>query len=341
MPLAIGLATSLMPAGPRPGDLDQVLIHGHPARLERTALMINVDRLTKRYGAVIAVDGLSFEVGPGRVTGFLGPNGAGKTTTLRMLLGLVAPTSGTATINGARYRDLPNPVRTVGAALDNDCFHPGRSAIEHLKIMATMAGIDRRRPAQVLGAVGLAEDGHRRVGTYSLGMRQRLTLATTLLGDPGVLILDEPLNGLDPDGIRWMRDLLRQLAREGRTVLVSSHLLAEAAQTVDDVVVISRGRLAAEGPVAELTAATSTTRIRTPDTELLMSVLARQQITARLVAPGTVEVRSADPDRVARIAAAASVIVLELTRHTENLEELFFDLTSDTDNDRVMEACSS
>jgi ABC-2 type transport system ATP-binding protein len=303
--------------------------------------MLNVDHLTKRYGSIAAVDGLSFEVGPGRVTGFLGPNGAGKTTTLRMLLGLAVPDSGTATINGVRYRDLPNPVRTVGAALDNDCFHPGRSAAEHLRILATAAGISRRRVAQVIDLAGLTEAGHRRVGTYSLGMRQRLTLATTMLGDPGVLILDEPLNGLDPDGIRWMRDLLRQLAGEGRTVLVSSHLLAEAAQTVQDVVVISRGRLAAEGPVAELTAATSTTRIRTPDTELLMSALARQQITARLVAPRTVEVRGADPDQVARIAAAASVIVLEFTRHTENLEELFFDLTSDTGNDRALEVSPS
>jgi ABC-2 type transport system ATP-binding protein len=285
------------------------------------------------------VDGLSFQVAPGRVTGFLGPNGAGKTTTLRMLLGLVAPTSGIATINGVRYRDLPNPARTVGAALEADTFHPGRSAIEHLRILATAAGISRRRPAQVLDLVGLTDDAHRRAGAYSLGMRQRLTLATTLLGDPGVLILDEPLNGLDPEGIRWMRDLLRQLAAEGRTVLVSSHLLAEAAQTVENVVVVSHGRLAAEGPVAELAAATSTTRIRTPDTELLMLVLARQGITARLVAPGTVEVRDADPDRVARIAAVASVIVLELTRHTENLEELFLNLTSD--NNRVMEACSS
>jgi ABC-2 type transport system ATP-binding protein len=303
--------------------------------------MLNVDHLTKRYGTVTAVDGLSFEVGPGRVTGFLGPNGAGKTTTLRMLVGLTAPTSGTATIDGVRYRDLPNPVRTVGAALDNDSFHPGRSGIEHLRIMAIAAGISRRRPAQVLDMVGLTQDARRRVGTYSLGMRQRLTLATTLLGDPKVLILDEPLNGLDPDGIRWMRDLLRQLAGEGRTVLVSSHLLAEAAQTVQDVVVISHGRLAAEGPVAQLTAATSTTRIRTPDAELLMSALARQQITAQLVAPGTVEVRGADPDRVARIAAAASVVVLELTRHTENLEELFFDLTSDHATDRVLEVHSS
>jgi ABC-2 type transport system ATP-binding protein len=245
--------------------------------------MLNIDHLTKRYGTVTAVDSLSFEVGPGRVTGFLGPNGAGKTTTLRMLLGLTAPTSGTATINGVRYRDLPNPVRTVGAALEADCFHPGRSGAEHLRIMATAAGISRRRVAQVLDIVGLAEAGHRRVGTYSLGMRQRLTLATTLLGDPGVLILDEPLNGLDPDGIRWMRDLLRQLAGEGRTVLVSSHLLAEAVQTVQDVVVISRGRLAAEGPVTELIRA----------------------------------------------------------QHTDNLEDLFFDLTSDRADDRALEVHSS
>ena len=299
--------------------------------------MLNVDHLTKRYGTITAVDDLSFEVRPGRVTGFLGPNGSGKTTTLRMLLGLADPDAGTATINGARYRDLPHPARTVGAALEADCFHPGRSALEHLRIMATAAGIPRHRTAQVLDLVGLAEAARRRVGTFSLGMRQRLTLATTLLGDPGVLILDEPLNGLDPDGIRWMRDLLRQLAGQERTVLVSSHLLAEAAQTVDDVVVITRGRLAAQGPVADLTAATSTTRIRTPDAELLMSVLARQHITARLAAPGTVEIRGTDPDRVARIAAAASVIVLELSRHTDNLEDLFFDLTSD----RAMEVSAS
>ena len=195
--------------------------------------------------------------------------------------------------------------------------------------MATAAGIPRSRVAQVISMVGLAEAGHRRVGGFSLGMRQRLTLAAALLGDPGVLIMDEPLNGLDPDGIRWMRDLLRQLAGEGRTVLVSSHLLAEAAQTVDDVVVITRGRLAAQGPVADLAAATSTTRIRTPDTARLISALDRDGITARLAAADTVEVRGADPDRVARTAAAAGVVVLELTRHTDNLEELFFDLTGE------------
>ena len=302
---------------------------------------ISVDRLTKRYRTVTAVDDLSFDVAPGRITGFLGPNGSGKTTTLRVLLGLAAPDSGTATIGGVRYRDLPDPARTVGAALEADSFHPGRSALEHLRIMATAAGIGRHRPAQVLDLVGLAEAARRRVGTFSLGMRQRLTLAATLLGDPAVLILDEPLNGLDPDGIRWMRDLLRQLAADGRTVLISSHLLAEAAQTVDDVVVINHGKLAAQGPVAELTAATTTTRIRTPDTELLTAALARQHIPARLVAPGTVEIRGADPDRVARIAAAASVIVLELSRHTDNLEDLFFELTRDRADDRALEVCPS
>jgi len=220
--------------------------------------MITVLQLTKHYRSVAAVNGLTFEVGPGRVTGFLGPNGAGKTTTLRMLLGLTRPDSGTATIDGVRYRDLRQPVRRVGAALDNDSFQPGRSAIEHLRVTATAAGISSKRPAEVLEMVGLADVARRRVGTFSLGMRQRLTLATTMLGDPAVLILDEPLNGLDPDGIRWMRDLLRKLAAEGRTVLVSSHLLAEAAQTVDDVVVIAKGRLAAEGPVAELIASTHT-----------------------------------------------------------------------------------
>jgi ABC-2 type transport system ATP-binding protein len=289
--------------------------------------MIKIDQLTKRYGPVTAVDGLSFEVGPGRVTGFLGPNGAGKTTTLRMLLGLATPDSGTATIDGVRYRDLPDPAHSVGAALDNDCFHPSRSAIEHLRVMATAAGIPRARATQVLGTVGLAEAGHRKVGGFSLGMRQRLTLAAALLGDPGVLIMDEPLNGLDPDGIRWMRDLLRYLAGEGRTVLVSSHLLAEAAQTVDDVVVITRGRLAAQGPVAELAAATSTTRIRTPDIGRLIAALDREGIGAGLASADTVEVRGTDPDRVARTAAAAGVTVLELSRHTDNLEELFFDLT--------------
>jgi len=291
--------------------------------------MITVDHLTKRYNTVTAVDDLSFEVGPGRVTGFLGPNGAGKTTTLRMLLGLARPDGGTATIDGVRYRNLPHPARTVGAALEADCFHPARSAAEHLRIVASAAGIPRSRVRQVLGLTDLAEARHRRVGGFSLGMRQRLTLAAVLLGDPAVLIMDEPLNGLDPDGIRWMRDLLRKLAAEGRTVLVSSHLLAEAAQTVDDVVVINHGRLAAQGPVVELAAATSATLIRTPDPGRLIDAMAREHITARMALDGTVEIRGASPDRAVGIAAAAGVAVLELSRHTDNLEELFFDLTSD------------
>jgi ABC-2 type transport system ATP-binding protein len=289
---------------------------------------IAVHELTKTFGSVLAVDHLSFEVVAGRVTGFLGPNGSGKTTTLRMLLGLAAPTSGTATIDGVRYRDLRQPVQQVGAALDNDCLHPGRSAVEHLRVLATAAGISRQRAADVLDVVGLADAAGRRVGTFSLGMRQRLTLATALLGDPSVLVLDEPLNGLDPDGIRWMRSLLRVLASEGRTVLLSSHLLAEAAQTVDDVVVIAKGRLVADGPVAELTAATAVTRIRTSDTDRLLEALRDNGLAGRLVAPDTVETRGADPDRVARTAATAGVVVLELGRHQEDLEELFFDLVS-------------
>jgi ABC-type Na+ transport system ATPase subunit NatA len=258
--------------------------------------MLNVDHLTKRYGTVVAVDGLSFEVGPGRVTGFLGPNGAGKTTTLRMLLGLAAPTSGTATINGVRYRDLPDPARSVGAALEADCFHPGRSAVEHLRIVATAAGIGRRRAAQVLDLVGLTEAGHRRVGTFSLGMRQRLTLATTMLGDPGVLILDEPLNGLDPDGIRWMRDLLGHLAGEGRTVLMSSHLLAEAALTVRG----RRGDLRAvrrRGPGSRtgLRPAPPASAPRYQPADVGARPPADHRATG---SPGTVEVRGTDPDRV-------------------------------------------
>jgi ABC-2 type transport system ATP-binding protein len=215
---------------------------------------ISIQNLTKRYGSVLAVDDLSFDVEPGRVTGFLGPNGSGKTTTLRIMLGLATPTTGTATIDGLAYHELPDPVRQVGAALDSGCFHPGRSAAQHLRIIATATGLSRRRVDEVLGLVGLSDVAGRRVGGFSLGMRQRLSLAGALLGDPGVLVFDEPLNGLDPDGIRWLRALLRGFAAEGGTVLVSSHMLAELAQTIDSVVIVDHGRLLAQGPVAELTA---------------------------------------------------------------------------------------
>ena len=214
---------------------------------------IHVHGLVKRFGPVAAVDGLSFDVQPGTVTGFLGPNGAGKTTTLRMLLGLVNPDAGTATIDGRAYRELPEPLHQVGAVLEASSFHPGRTARAHLRIQALAADADPSRAEDVLDLTGLADAADRRIGGFSLGMRQRLGLATALLADPEVLILDEPANGLDPEGVRWLRGLLRGFAAEGGTVLVSSHQLAEVAQTVDSVVIVDHGRLVAQGPVAELT----------------------------------------------------------------------------------------
>jgi len=287
---------------------------------------ISIQNLTKRYGSVLAVDDLSFDVEPGRVTGFLGPNGSGKTTTLRILLGLATPTTGTATIDGLAYHELPDPVRQVGAALDSGCFHPGRSAAQHLRIIATATGLPRHRVDEVLGLVGLSDAAGRAVGGFSLGMRQRLSLAGALLGDPGVLVFDEPLNGLDPDGIRWLRGLLRELAGEGRTVFLSSHLLSEVAQTVDDVVVLSRGRLVTQTTLADLVARTSTVRVRTPDAARLLDVLAAAGLRVRLVDASTVEARSATADEVGVAAAAAGVTILELSRHDEDLESLFFDL---------------
>jgi ABC-2 type transport system ATP-binding protein len=287
---------------------------------------ISFQHLTRRYGSILAVDDLSFDVEPGRVTGFLGPNGSGKTTSLRILLGLATPTVGTATIGGLAYRQLPDPVRQVGAALDSNTFHPGRSAAQHLRIITTATGLPRRRVDEVLGLVGLADVAGRRVGGFSLGMRQRLSLAGALLGDPGVLVLDEPLNGLDPDGIRWIRGLLRELAAENRTVFVSSHLLSEVAQTVDDVVVLSRGRLRAQTTLADLVARTAVVRARTPDAPRLLGALAAAGHQVRLVDDTTVEARSATADAVGMAAAAAGVTVLELSRQDEDLESLFFDL---------------
>jgi ABC-2 type transport system ATP-binding protein len=215
---------------------------------------IAVDRLSKRFGATTAVDDLSFTVPAGSVTGFLGPNGAGKSTTLRILLGLTRPTGGSASFGGLAYDELADPIRTVGALLETDPFHPGRSGRDHLRVLAAATGIDPGRVDRVLELVGLAEAAGRRVGGWSLGMRQRLGLAAALLGDPEVLVLDEPANGLDPHGIRWLRDLLRDHADGGATVLVSSHVLSEVALLAERVVVVTRGRLVASGPVAELTA---------------------------------------------------------------------------------------
>src|SRR5665647_1718671 len=214
--------------------------------------VVVVDHLSKSFGPVQAVDDLSFEVGPGKVTGFLGPNGAGKTTTLRMLLGLVTPTAGTAPLGGHRYHDLSRPGHVVGAALEAASFHPGRSARDHLRVYAPQVGVSTRRCDEVLELVGMSDAADRRVGGFSMGMRQRLGLAATLLGDPKVLLLDEPANGLDPEGIAWLRALLRHLAREGRTVLVSSHVLSEVQQTVDDVIIIAKGRLVHASSLADL-----------------------------------------------------------------------------------------
>jgi ABC-2 type transport system ATP-binding protein len=291
--------------------------------------VITFQGLTKRFGQVVAVDDLSFEVDQGTVVGFLGPNGAGKTTTLRTLLGLVTPTAGTARIDGRPYRELADPVHHVGAVLEASSFHPGRSARNHLRVVATAAGLPLARADQVLDQVGLAQAAHRRVGGFSLGMRQRLGLATALLGDPQVLILDEPANGLDPEGVHWLRGLLRQLADQGRTVLVSSHVLAEVAQTVDQVVIIARGRLVTQSTLAALTARTDQlVRVRTPQADTLRSVLAAQGIQAnpdgadQLLAVGTTT------ETVGKAAATAGIVIYEMGAERSNLEDVFLQLTS-------------
>ncbi|MFC8680448.1 ATP-binding cassette domain-containing protein [Microbacterium ureisolvens] len=286
--------------------------------------------VTKRFGAVTAVSGLSARVEPGRVTGFLGPNGAGKTTTLRILLGLVRATEGTATIGGRRYAELDSPLQTVGAVLEASSFHPGRTAAAHLTIYAQAAGISKARVGEVLDLVGLTDAAGRKVGGFSLGMRQRLGLAYALLGDPGVLVLDEPSNGLDPEGIRWMRGFLRQLAAEGRTVLVSSHLLAEVQQTVDALLIISRGRLVFQGEVDELTDSDeSATVVDAPDRAALTAALQAAGVPFEVLRSG-LTVRGVDPTTVGAAAAAAGVALSSLHRRGPALEEVFLDLVNGT-----------
>jgi ABC-2 type transport system ATP-binding protein len=283
--------------------------------------------LTKRYGSVTAVNDLSFSVREGAVTGFLGPNGAGKTTTLRMILALARPTAGHATVLGRPYAQLDEPARAVGANLEIAGAHPGRKGRDHLRALAAMAGLPRSRVEEVLKLVELEVAAGRRAGKYSLGMRQRLGLAATLLGDPQVLVLDEPANGLDPQGIRWLRDFLRGMAAEGRTVLVSSHVLAEVAQTVDDVVVIHRGRLVEQGPVSRLTSGGHVV-VRSPRVSELRGALER----AGLSATGDGEelmVDADDPARVGDIAFEAGLPLHELTTRATSLEEAFLALTSD------------
>jgi ABC-2 type transport system ATP-binding protein len=290
---------------------------------------IEIDGLTKRFGSVLAVEDLGFRVPEGAVTGLLGPNGAGKTTTLRMLLGLVSPTAGTATIGGVAYPRLPDPVRTAGAVLEASSFHPSRTARDHLRVVASAARIPTARVDDLLEQVGLAGDATRRVGGYSLGMRQRLGLATALLGNPGVLVLDEPTNGLDPAGVRWLRDLIRTLSRDGRTILVSSHLLAEVAQTVDHVVIIDRGRLVTAAPLAELaTSAQPGVVVRTPDTARLRAALTAAGIPVDDDDPDRIVALGATAEAVGRAVAAAGVVVYEMSLVGGSLEDAFLRLTT-------------
>jgi ABC-2 type transport system ATP-binding protein len=291
--------------------------------------VIAIEGLTKRFGDIVAVDDLSFEVDQGTVVGFLGPNGAGKTTTLRTLLGLVTPTAGHARIDGRPYRELADPIRHVGAVLEASSFHPGRGARNHLRVVATAAGLPYARADAVLEQVGLADVARRRVGGFSLGMRQRLGLATALLGDPKVLILDEPANGLDPQGVHWLRSFLRQLADQGRTVLVSSHVLAEVAQTVDQVVIIAHGRLVTQSTLAALTARTDQlVRVRTPQAEDLRSLLAAQGIQADPDGADQLLATATTTEVVGRAAAAAGIVIYEMGAKRSNLEDVFLQLTS-------------
>ena len=297
--------------------------------------MIQVEGLTKRFGSTLAVDDLTFSVSPGTVTGFLGPNGAGKSTTLRSILGLVRPDSGRTAVLGQPYSALARPLEQVGAVLETFDAHPGRSGRNHLRVLAVAAGLPRSRVDEVLELVDLTGAARRRAKGYSLGMRQRLGLAAGLLGDPEVLVLDEPANGLDPQGMRWLRDFLRSLAREGRTVLVSSHVLAEVAQTVDEVVIIHRGRFVRHATMAEVEAmASGATRVRSPDAERLASLLAEAGIDARSHGDGALSVVAA-PERVGELAAAGSVVLHELTAERATLEEVFLELTgAETDEER-------
>ncbi len=290
---------------------------------------VEVRGLTKRFGSLTAIDDLSFTVEPGRVTGFLGPNGAGKTTTLRILLDLASATSGTCSIGGRRYRDIPEPARQVGAVLEATNFHPSRRARAHLEMLAIESGIEISRIDPMLELVGLTADARRKVGGYSLGMRQRLQLAGALLGDPGVLILDEPSNGLDPQGIAWLRDLLRHLAAEGRTVLVSSHVLAEMAQTVDDVVIVSRGRLRVQGPLSLLTSRSrSSMRVRTPERDRLAAVAHDAGLAPRPVGEDVLFVEGATPETLGPLIASNGIVVYELVQVNQDLESLFLELTT-------------
>lgn len=285
------------------------------------------ENITKSYGDTVVVDNLSFAATPGRVTGFLGPNGAGKSTAMKILLGLASPTGGQATIGGVAYGKLPDPTGTVGASIESDAFHPGRSGRNHLQILADATGTPTARVDEVLELVDLGEAAHRHAGTYSLGMKQRLGLAAALLCDPPVLVLDEPGNGLDPQGVRFLRNLLRERAAKGNTVFVSSHLLGEVEQLADDVLVLNKGRLVTQGSLAELQQTASL--VRTTSAEALRATLEAKGGVAEIRQPDALVVRGLSLDEIGESAFLAGIALHELSRHTDSLEDRFFAWTGD------------
>ncbi len=294
--------------------------------------MIEAISLTKRYGAKTAVDDLTFTVRPGIVTGFLGPNGAGKSTTMRMILGLDRPTAGSVTVNGKQYAELAAPLHEVGALLEARSVHTGRTAYSHLLALAATHGISKRRVEEVIGLVGLEDVARKRAGGFSLGMGQRLGIASTLLGDPGTLLLDEPVNGLDPDGILWIRNLLKGLAAEGRTVFVSSHLMSEMALTADHLVVVGRGRLIADRPISEIIASSSTSSVlvRSPRAGELRGVLVAAGAEVIDLEPQALHVTGLTAGEIGDRALTAGIVVHELTPQRASLEQAFMELTSDS-----------
>ena len=291
--------------------------------------MIEIVGLTKKYGSRVAVDDLTVTIEPGRVTGFLGPNGSGKTTTMRCILGLTRPTAGRATVLGRPYRSLSRPMRRVGALIDPRAWHPGRTAYAHLLALAQSNDLPRRRVDEVMDLVGIESVAHERVRGFSLGMGQRLGLAGALLGDPDVLVLDEPVNGLDPEGIRWVRELLRDLADEGRTVLVSSHLMSEMEETADHLVVLGHGRLLADLPMHDLLGQHSAVRVRSPMASLLARALERAGARIDVLSDGALWIEGMDVVEVGDVAFLSGLRVHELTQVNESLEEAYLALTED------------
>jgi ABC-2 type transport system ATP-binding protein len=294
--------------------------------------VIEVNGVTKRYKDTVAVDDLSFEVKPGRVTGFLGPNGSGKSTTMRMIMGLDAPDGGSATVNGRTYGQLPVPLREVGALLEAKAIHPGRTAYHHLWYLAQSNDIPRSRIDSVLEMVGLTDVAKKRAGKFSLGMGQRLGIAGALLGDPEVLLFDEPINGLDPEGILWVRNLLKRLAAEGRTVFVSSHLMSEMALTADHLVVIGRGHLISTGTVSEFIAESTAqfVRVRSPRSDELARLLMAEYVQVTSEDDGTLSVSGMPADRIGELAGASGIYLHELSPQMASLEDAFMELTRDS-----------